>query len=692
MNLYNFLVFKKCRITRVEFNSKVIILFIATWLGAVGMVMAQAVQAGQSMQTSLQGLAVLEDPQGALTIEQVKSALWKERFEPWPAERGQINLGYTGSTYWVRIPLQRQADAPEKWVLEVPYFQLRTVDFFAPGHAPVHTGSALPLESRPFAHRFFAFPVEPGTDTQDHYLRVRGSSHSLTVPLVLWQDKAFRANAQNTLVVQFLYFGGLLALCIYNLFLAASLRDARFLLYALFAGVFGMAMLAGNGLGQMFVWPGLGDFDNVAQILFLSLAGAMLMLFSLRFLQAKRYTPRTALALKGLALAFFVIAGMLAVSIWVTLPVLVLAQIVGGLTLIAGVLIPLAGIKVLRMGQKSTRFFLLAWLVLWTGAMVAIGRAYGWLPTNTFTAYSLQISSAFEMLLLALAMADVIHLERRERESAQKSALLAQQRLLEESKSAELRLEQAVQERTLQLEAALDAQNQLFKRYVRFGALISHEFRNPLGIVNSQISLLRKEQEKGQVSLEKRLAIMSEATRRLLSLFETWMKGDRLQQAMQEIRPQAIPLAAWLRELIDSQTLIHDKHTIELLLGQPVGEIWADENLLEVAMLNLIDNACKYSEPGRPVLIETRSKPGWVGIAVSDQGCGIEAKDHGAIFDDYYRVRPEGAVPGIGLGLAFVRRIVQLHQGDLELNSALGQGSCFCLWLPHNLAAPSDLP
>jgi signal transduction histidine kinase len=186
--------------------------------------------------------------------------------------------------------------------------------------------------------------------------------------------------------------------------------------------------------------------------------------------------------------------------------------------------------------------------------------------------------------------------------------------------------------------------------------------------------------------------IMSEATRRLLSLFETWMKGDRLQQAMQELRPQPIALEAWLRELIDSQTLMHDKHPMELQLGHPAGEIWADENLLEVAMLNLIDNACKYSEPGRPVLIEIRSKSGWVGIAVSDQGCGIEAKDHGAIFDDYYRVRPEGAVPGIGLGLAFVRRIVQLHQGDLELSSVPGQGSCFCLWLPHNLTQAQDLP
>lgn len=670
------------------------VLSLLFWLATAVWVPAGAtvLRADQARSNSLEGLAVLEDRQGLLTIEQVRSAQWHARFEPWPAERGQINLGYTSSTYWGRIPLQRQADAPKQWVLELPYFQLRTADFFAPGQSPLRTGSAQSMESRPYVHRFFAFPLLPETQAQDHYLRVHGSTHGLTVPLVLWQEPAFLANVQNTLVIQFLYFGGLLALCIYNLFLAASLRDARFLLYALFAGVFGMAMLAGNGLGQMLLWPGLGDFDNVAQILFLTLAGGVLMLFSQQFLQAERYTPKISLTLKGLALVYFVISAMLAASVWMTLPVLVLTQLVGGLTLVAGVLIPVAGVKVLRMGQKSARFFLLAWLVLWTGAMVSLMRAYGWLPTNTYTSYSLQISSALEMLLLALAMADVIDMERREREAAQKSALLAQQRLLDASKSAELLLEQAVQVRTQQLETALDTQNQMFKRYVRFGALISHEFRNPLAIVDSQISLLRKEEERGQLLLDKRLTIMSEATRRLLSLFETWMKGDRLQHAMQELRPQAIALDAWLRELIDSQAVLHDKHPIELQLGQPVGDIWADENLLELALLNLIDNACKYSEPGRPVVIEIHSKPGWVGVAVSDQGCGIDAKDHGAIFDDYYRVRPEGAVAGIGLGLALVRRIVQLHQGDLELSSALGQGSCFCLWLPHNGAAPSDLP
>jgi signal transduction histidine kinase len=326
---------------------------------------------------------------------------------------------------------------------------------------------------------------------------------------------------------------------------------------------------------------------------------------------------------------------------------------------------------------------LLAWLVLWAGAITATLRAFELVPTNVFTGYSLQLSSAVEMLLLALALADVIHVERREREFAQREALSANQRLLESARLSEERLEGEVQRRTQQLESALDTETQLLEKYMRFGALISHEFRNPLGIVDSQISLLRKEHEKGQLNLEKRLNTMASATRRLLSLFETWLDGDRLQRAMQELKPQHIPLTAWLRELVDAQASYHDNHPLELKIHHPVSDIWADENLLEVAVLNLIDNACKYSEAGQPVVIETRKKPGWIGISVTDQGCGIDSKDHEAVFDDYHRVTSESTISGLGLGLAFVRRIVERHHGELELHSAIGQGSSFCLWLPY---------
>jgi signal transduction histidine kinase len=104
---------------------------------------------------------------------------------------------------------------------------------------------------------------------------------------------------------------------------------------------------------------------------------------------------------------------------------------------------------------------------------------------------------------------------------------------------------------------------------------------------------------------------------------------------------------------------------------------------LEVAVLNLIDNACKYSKAGTKVVVETLQKPGWVGIGVSDEGQGIDTVHHQAVFEDYFRVASESNISGMGLGLAFVRRIVQMHQGKMELQSAVGQGSRFCLWLPH---------
>lgn len=630
----------------------------------------------------LDKVAILEDKNRQWTLKDVQSQPLSGQFEIWPNPGKPINLGFTSSAYWIRIPLKKDPRTSPNWVLEIPYFQLQTVDFFAPGQAPAQTGGALDISTRPYLHRFFAFPIQVN-DTEDHfYLRIT-SQHSVTVPLVVWRESAFRHHVQKTMIFQALYFGGLVALLIYNLFLWISLKDARFLLYALFVSHFGLAMLAGNGLGQMFLWPQQGAFDGLAQSFFLGLAGCFAMLFSEKFLHAHRLTPWASRSLKISALVFACIALTLLASLHFPFQTEWLVILLFCLSLPSGALVLGIGIQGLLQGIKGTRFFLLAWLVLWMGALIATLRAFNFLPTNSFTAYSLQIASAIEMLLLAFALADMVHIERKSKELAQKKALDAHQRLLDNARLVEDKLERAVHERTEELRRTLETETRILNQYMRFGALISHEFRNPLAIVNSQISLMRKEAEIGTLNMEKRLETISSATRRLLSLFETWLNGDRLQQAMETMKPQHIPLSAWLRELVDEQMDYHPNHALELRISHPVGDIWADENLLEVALLNLIDNACKFSEPGTSVVIETRKKPGWIGICVTDQGHGIAEENHEAIFNDYYRVVSESTVSGLGLGLAFVRRIVHLHQGSLELHSVIHQGSSFCLWIPH---------
>ena len=651
----------------------------SVWLGSA---QADVLEKNTHSLSNLKSIHVFEDKQGQWGFDQASHTDNAALYQAWAPERGQINMGFSHSTYWVRIRLSRAADAPASWVLEVPFFQLSQVDFYAPGQLGVQTGAELPLSSRPFLHRFFAFPIALDTQPQDFYLRV-SSQHSVTIPITVWQEQPFRHHVQNTTLLQALYFGGLLALLIYNVFLGLSLKDLRFLLYGLFIAVFGLGMLSGNGLGQMFLWPSQPWFDSIAQTFFICLSGAFAMLFANQFLQAQRYIPKTAALMRIFALLFLLDACLLLCAPWLGVPTVWVVELLYFLALPASLMVVISGFRVLKLGHKGVRFFLLAWAVLWSGAIIATLRAFEFIATNALTSYSLQLSSAVEMLLLAFALADIVHLERQEREQAQREALLANQRLLERSQSTQEQLEDEVQKRTWELQQALAAETQFLDRYLRFGALISHEFRNPLGIVNSQISLLRKEHSAGQLNLDKRLDTISGATQRLLSLFETWLHGDRLQHDMKDFSPQHLPLAAWLRELVDAQSIYHDKNPLTLNMHTPVGDVWVDENLLEVAMLNLIDNACKYSSPGQSVVIETRKKTGWVGIAVIDQGCGIDSKDHQLIFDDYRRVSSESSIAGLGLGLAFVRRIVDKHQGQLELDSALGQGSTFCLWLPE---------
>jgi hypothetical protein len=181
-------------------------------------------------QKRLQNLAVLEDPKGQWTLEDVRSPALASRFQAWKTDRGDINLGFSQSAVWIRVPLQRTSDAPTNWVLELPFFQLKTVDFFAPNQSPVRTGNALDISTRPFLYSFYAFPLQISTDLDFFYLRVT-SDHSLTVPLTLWLEQPFRHHIQNKFILQALYFGGLIALLIYNLFLWISLKDLRFLLY-----------------------------------------------------------------------------------------------------------------------------------------------------------------------------------------------------------------------------------------------------------------------------------------------------------------------------------------------------------------------------------------------------------------------------------------------------------------------------
>ena len=628
----------------------------------------------------IKAISYLEDQAGAWTLEDIQKPTFQNQFKPINTAGEEVNFGYSKSAYWLKLPLSKAKNLSDFWVLELPYFGLSSIEFYAPDEPPIKTGSAADIDSRPFFYRFYAFPIAVNDLEKNFYLRVR-SNQPISVPLNVWGRDAFVKHIQLDTLFQALYYGGIGVLAIFNLFLFIYLRDKAYIFYAGFAAFIGLGILSGNGYGRLFLWPNLPGWDDVSQAVLLGFATANAMLFVGEFLKVRSFSLVLTKILKIIATALF----MSSVGLW-------LSSALGFSSVFFFMLLPLlvipstlltiyVGYKSWRAGHQSAKFFLLAWGVLAIGGLVASLRMFNILPSNPLTSYALQISSAVEMILLAFALASRIQDERDLRERAQQESLNAQDRLVQSLRASEERLENQVALRTNDLKVLLANEKGLREQYIRFGSMISHEFRNPLGIIETQIALLARDGIE-QVSM-KRVSIIGSATHRLAMLFDRWLQGDRLENGIDQVRPQIINLQQWLATLIEGCRTYHANHYLEFISDTRDVMLVADEKMLEVVVLNLIDNACKFSDQHSVVTVRILQSNSMIGISVLDAGIGIDKANQAFIFEEYKQLNSDKAASGFGLGLAFVKKVVEFHNGRIDMMSELGVGSEFIAWFPE---------
>ena len=350
-------------------------------------------------------IEVFEDTGRQLTLQEVASPGFAARFQP-VAGSGDLNFGFTGSAYWLRIRLKSAASAPLASLLEIAYPALDRVDFYTDlNGAPValSAGYTLPFSSRPFVHRQLVFPLtlSPGADTTV-YLRVVSRS-SLTVPVTLWSPTALHASDQHTYSILALYFGMLLALGTYNLLLYLSLRDSIYLIYVAFLASLAVSQAGILGLAAQFLWPDwprVGDLIRPAGYCLVGLFGA---LFSRRLLGMREWSPRLDQLLRYGQLAFLVLA---AGALLTDLPFFTIAATLLGAAfsfLVVGI-----GLIAVKDGRPVALLYLAGSSALLTGAAAFSLRILGWVPTNFLTSNGMLIGSFFEMLLLSLSMANRI--------------------------------------------------------------------------------------------------------------------------------------------------------------------------------------------------------------------------------------------------------------------------------------------
>lgn len=215
-----------------------------------------------------------------------------------------------------------------------------------------------------------------------------------------------------------------------------------------------------------------------------------------------------------------------------------------------------------------------------------------------------------------------------------------------------------------------------------FIAAFSHELKTPLTAIIGYADLLRSHKLDGEKAFLSANYIYTEGKRletmafRLLDLIVT-RRGEIELQAV-----EAENLFAYLQELYG----VHSDTGMEFVFDYDPGQIRAELNLIKTVMINLVDNACKASDPGSVVEVYGRKEETGYRFAVKDYGVGIPADECRRITEAFYMVDKSRSRSrnGAGLGLALCAEILALHKSELEIESTLGEGSCIGFLLPDS--------
>ena len=386
---------------------------------------APSFAAGDSVRPSMEFL--LTDPESPVTPTQALAmGDWQSLEDPSP------NFGYIRKTVWLRFPVPEQGDIN---LLEIGYAHLDHIRFLLLENGEVVSeataGDQLPFLERPVLYRNFLFRFDHAPDANQQILLKVSTSGAVQIPVHLWHDKDFFESAFFEDLIHAVYYGILITVICFNLFIFIALRDKIYLLYVL--STLGYLVIIGslNGIAYQLLWPANPEIQNRSMVLGIPFAMVFTLWFAHAFLRLKNQSPATARVVN-----FAIILNTVAALATFLIDYNTAIRLVVALTIPSCLLLILLGPQQWLRGNRQAIYYTLAWGALTLGSAVTAANKYGLLPNSFLSVYAMQIGSALQAVLLALAMASRIYQERQDKVLAREAEL----RALEARRSVELRL------------------------------------------------------------------------------------------------------------------------------------------------------------------------------------------------------------------------------------------------------------
>lgn len=642
---------------------------------------ADAIDESRLDPPSLAGrVSALRDPERALDLAQVLGMT--EAFKP---ARLSENFGYTRDGVWLRIVLPAIQDARGVLVIQPNFMDYLDV-YVAPERDGMTAadfeifsmGDHRSLSDKGFSGLIDAVPLKfVAGETTVVYVNIRNGNSSTQVSLGLFQTDAFVYRRLAYLLIYGAWAGGMIALALVQLFFYYFDRQIRYPLLAL-STISIAAMYVGNlGFSRVFLFSGWNEGNDI----FIGVNAWWGLAASVLAASAIIETKAKSALLHRVYMAAMTV-GIIGVPVALAGGNFAFAPIGTSVSFVMALFNMAVVIRYAGQDGTAGQLRAVAYSLTGIGAALTMMQKLGvnWLPFYTLHAYG--AASLLQAIILTGALAMRLRDSEAMNKSMQATALFT-------ALNAEKRAARIVEERTEELvrarhvaEDRLRAELESQSRQIQFFEAVSHQYRTPLAVIRSNVDSIGLTLPAADTKNQDRIKRVRRAVARLVEVVEinlsrSQYQGNTFQPVMAVVEVQSVAEAALRRaeDLLGNQICFEcDPQAVGALIE-------ADSEMLELAIVNLLENAMKYSsgiamaENSDRVLLRLAQEPGFVVIEVVDNGIGIPPDAINWVMENGYRGENARHAEGSGLGLYMVSQIVEAHAGELQIESALGVGT-----------------
>lgn len=362
---------------------------------------------------------IYEDSTGELTLSEIQGAPRNAWFK---STLGTPNFSYTSSVYWFKGFIKNTDFRRLNGLIEIANPLLSDIEYYFIIDDNVShyylSGSLHPFDGRSLPHRNFLFPFNLNKNQAGQfYIRVQSKS-SLQVPIVAAPDFKFFEYDQVDLSGKSAYYGMMLTIILFNLFLYFSLRERVYLFYVLFIAGFASQQFSIHGFMTANLFPDTPVIQEYSVLFFMPFTIFFAVMFTQSFLKLSQTSPR----ISKLYQAYAVVSILIAIGVF-TLDYVIVGRTVAIYTVLVSISCVLVGPYLWFKGYTIARFYSVAWFFLAGGTGLLALNKLGIIPRTDLTENGLLFGSAAEAILLSLALADRLNIERKRRYHAQDNAL-----------------------------------------------------------------------------------------------------------------------------------------------------------------------------------------------------------------------------------------------------------------------------